>query len=359
MKPIERQLVEYFELQDELHGEIAPEEVVGSPVRVATPVRSTGSPWWAAVAAAVVILVVGVVAVFSMSEPNGQSTAQTPTTVTAQLTGPIVWSKPVDDYLFPRVFELPDGAFIAVSLVGEGADLYSSDGRAWIDVAETASFFAANPVGWIQGNWSVVDSIGEDRDETADGSLAHYRDGSWRLVANVDGFDAEWESMASFDGTSVFIEHRSNADVVWIGDDQTGVVRQTAAPWPVSNVADGWREVPVLTVDGVGFFAYPLDFFNDGTENGVFGTTDTAGIWASADGETWERHSDNPFAPPGVSHLEMNTVGTTLWATVHTGGTAALPNDYFTYWSSIDGVTWVVAGEAVNGQADEIGRAHV
>jgi hypothetical protein len=48
----------------------------------------------------------------------------------------------------------------------------------------------------------------------------------------------------------------------------------------------------------------------------------------------------------------MNTVGTTLWATVHTGGTAALPNDYFTYWSSIDGVTWVVEGEAVNGQAD-------
>jgi hypothetical protein len=48
----------------------------------------------------------------------------------------------------------------------------------------------------------------------------------------------------------------------------------------------------------------------------------------------------------------MNTVGTTLWATVHTGGTAALPNDYFTYWSSIDGVTWAVEGEAVNGQAD-------
>jgi hypothetical protein len=56
---------------------------------------------------------------------------------------------------------------------------------------------------------------------------------------------------------------------VWIGDDQTGVVRQTAAPWPVSDVEDGWRQVPVLTVDGVGFFAYPLDFFNDGTENGV------------------------------------------------------------------------------------------
>ena len=68
---IEQQLAEYFERQNELHPEIAPDEVSGSAVQATTSVPSKGSPWFAAVAAAAVLLLVGVASVFSISRPSG------------------------------------------------------------------------------------------------------------------------------------------------------------------------------------------------------------------------------------------------------------------------------------------------
>lgn len=300
-----------------------------------------------AAAVGVLVLLVGLLNIWLSPEPE-RSADTRPITTTLPIVesaGSIQWSNPVSEV--PRwivVYELPEGGYIASQVSEPTQNLYSVDGREWDTTQESAvdTVLASHIVEWVAGDFAVgvpVDRSGGGR------NLLRYDGEMWQEVAELD----DHVSDAADNGEiTVMVEPRSDRDVLWVSSPDKAEAMSLDAPWPVSDVASGWRSAYLVFLDD-NFVALPTDFYYDGGEEGVLGITRTPGIWLSSDGLTWERAGDNPFATSPVNGLEMRRLGDTLWADTHSGGTASEPDDLFDFWSSTDGITWTLEADDLTG----------
>lgn len=295
-----------------------------------------------AAAAAALVLVFGVLNVWLSPEPEPSADSSPP----IESAESIHWTNPVSDV--PRwmvVYELPEGGYLASHVSEATLNLYSQDGTEW-EMTQDASLdtaLASHLVEWVGGDFAV----GGRADGSAGRKLLHYDGRGWREVAELgDLLDTPFA--ADNGEVTVLVESKADRDVLWVSSRDRAEVMNFDAPWPVSDVASGWRFAYVFYLDG-NFVAIPMDFFNDGGEGGVVGIAGTPGIWLSTDGTTWRRAVDNPFAVAPVNGLELKRLGDRLWADTHSGGTASDPGDLFDFWSSADGVTWTLEADDLTG----------
>jgi Tol biopolymer transport system component len=141
---VEQQLAAYFEVQDELHPAITPNEIGGSALRVAVPVKRATTVWWiGAVAAAVTILVIGGIGILVGHGPLGDDANGTlgePSTTAAPSTTYAIGRHSVDVDGVSLSFEIPE-----VGWESAGDFLMSKDGWPEADIA--VIFFATFPDG--------------------------------------------------------------------------------------------------------------------------------------------------------------------------------------------------------------------
>jgi hypothetical protein len=227
------------------------------------------------------------------------------------------------------------------------------DGKEWETAREASvdTVLTGHYLEWFGGDFAV----GVPVDQSGGRNLLRYDGRKWQEIAELgDLLDAPF---AVHNGeVTVLVEPRPDRDVLWVASRDRAEAMSLDAPWPVSDVASGWRFAYLFFLDGK-FVALPMDFYYDGGEEGVLGITKTQGIWVSTDGTTWEMAADNPFATPPVNGLELWRRGDTLWVNTHRGGTASQPDDLFDWWSSTDGITWTLEADDLSGPEHDVFEA--
>lgn len=326
--------------------------------------RTTSAAWVAVVAAAAVVLVIGMVPLLVNNRPAPVASGVAPTT--------LLWSSPstlveLTPTTFGEVGLVPGTWSLVHTVVGgpsglnsvtvggpglvavgndEGIVLTSVDGVTWSRVPSDEEVFGGTEMSGVTAGGPGLVAVGS----TSDGDIS---DQDAVVLTSVDGIT--WSRTphdeAVFGGSAMSSVTVGGPGLVAVGKTEGGWTDTDAVVW---TSVDGiiWSRVPHdesifggdaaqsiydVVAGGPGLVAVGRDGDERPWDNS-FGSS--AAVWTSVDGVTWSRvpHDESVFAPGGNKLMLSVTVGGPGLVAVGAqspGGPMDTPA-----WTSPDGFTW-------------------
>lgn len=371
MLDLDAQVREYIDATSEpLTANELLREADQKPADLAPSRRSSTPGWLIAVAAAIIVLLLGLIPLLLANDE--QTTATTPSvpvpttqpeTVTTtqapapiegsdlELTGvsaadrydgpapsidhgepPITVDSPIGPITWVRydsrypgtVAPLHGGGYVARRTCfgcGDPVVWYTEDGREWIDWTDTETLYAKYNVYWVVGDWAVTYPLGQDPAFVSD-SLWHRSDGTWHEVALPEGASRVSRPVNS-GGVDLLTVAGGPVDYIVASTGDRMVYNQ--ASWPPQGGVESDIQVQLAPRGGFVAFSWaPLE------------------IWTSADGSDWTLIGDDPFDVPGVYGFATATIDDALWVELWSEAGEGAPTTY-SYWTSTDAVDWTEA----------------
>lgn len=407
MTQLERQLEQYCDFVDELHGPTADLDLSYMPESVVVTRQRRNGVWAALGAAAVIVVTIGGAAVLSIdrSEPSVTVTtpvvATTPSTLsqvesplvnelpepsaapvppgaTSQAPGTPLDRSPVimalgEDHtvtwmqLVPatidkpfRVYELPDGSYLAAPISRTAAvpfELHSSNGRNWTLHSFPDSLFSPDSIRWIEGDWAATSPIDERWEEDTSTSDLQtrvstddhpLRDSLWHFE------QGEWQRVDLPAGIEWFnppVVSGNTSVVAGVGRTQIVLVRSDSATDPtVTGMPWEMAPLPFLNHDAVDILTAPDNSFVAFVKNrekrgseDVHVLSPPVTILTSTDGLTWTPQGEADFVWDSATNLDFVDQGDSLLASV-SEWEGSPGGPRSERWTSTDGVSWIPAG---------------